>query len=53
MEVQTAWQGLLPLYLFLGGLGGSTLALAAWLDVLAPKGTAELSDLAHGPPCCF
>ena len=37
MEVQTAWQGLLPLYLFLGGLGGSTLALAAWLDVLAPK----------------
>ena len=37
VEVQTAWQGLLPLYLFLGGLGGSTLALAAWLDVLAPK----------------
>lgn len=37
MEVQTAWQGLLPLYLFLGGLGGSTLALAAWLDVLAPR----------------
>lgn len=37
MEVQTAWHGLLPLYLFLGGLGGGTLVLTAWLDLLAPK----------------
>ncbi|WP_418980336.1 NrfD/PsrC family molybdoenzyme membrane anchor subunit [Adlercreutzia equolifaciens] len=37
MEVQAAWHGLLPLYLFLGGLGGGTLVLTAWLDLLAPK----------------
>ena len=37
MEVQTAWHGLLPLSLFLGGLGGGTLVLTAWLELLAPK----------------
>lgn len=37
MEAQTAWGGLVPLYLFLGGLGGGALLLSAVLDAVAPK----------------
>lgn len=37
MIVQMAWGGVLPVYLFLGGLGGSALMLAALLDFLGAK----------------
>lgn len=37
MQLQTAWQGLLPVYLFLGGLGGAVLLVAGALDAAGPK----------------
>ncbi|MBQ3106970.1 MAG: polysulfide reductase NrfD [Eggerthellaceae bacterium] len=37
MIAQTAWGGVLPIYLFLGGLGGSTLFIAALLDFVNVK----------------
>lgn len=37
MQLQTAWLGFLPVYLFLGGLGGAVLAVAAVLDAVGPK----------------
>ena len=37
MIVQTAWGGVLPVYLFLGGLGGSALFIAALLDFVNVK----------------
>lgn len=57
MELQTAWGGFLPAYLFLGGLGGSMLLVAAVLDAVGlgrhrrtvrPTGWLALAALAVG-----
>ncbi len=45
MYAQTAWGGLLPVYLFLGGLGGASLAIVGLFALAGVKKTKRLATI--------